>query len=1016
MHKRTISKEYICLCHGVLPEGFHVIDSPIITSTDGRRLQSYIHHAGLPSLTVVKPLAHLEHKELRGPNNAPLQFTLNWVKIHTGRTHQIRVHLQSLLDASGQPHCLVSDDKYGNGLQVDDFQWCRRLFLHQHRLSFRDLNDVPQSFVSPLRTDLLNALRHLRVIRSVNKAWHPLRDFLLLDQDQQAQQIAQQQARREEGTPTNASTTTGGSSGAPSSSSATVSYSRVLVSSGGGGGGGGGGSTARRFNNNSNSNNNGGDSGRSGGGGLCASAGDWGSHLSSSGGLKIHGETTRGSKGENRRTAGNEKRSFSTTSSPGRGNGKGGKGSKPGEPESSTTRACPPLLERLEISLTLTHTEQQAYDAACRAMQQHNQEYRRTVAASRCCFGPAGSTSSGSSGSLGAGPVVSAYGLSGSGGGAGTGVVVGGGGGSASVGFPTKTAASNTGAASALYGGPPLIKMNTSVKGNSTGNSAPLVPVLPPVSSAMLVGGGTVSSAHYSSSGHCALMHKGVLGTPAGPVAGSGSRQQQASRSGSSGSASTPTSNCSASMGTASHTSSSTSSPVAAPSSKLSGSGFGILSSSDQNAIQRTSENSSNHEIASEGSQTNRCRTPLSPLASDGRKSTHPTTRRAGFGSCSPSKRAVTGGAGSGGGESPGVRREEGESRSEGRGSSPSESGEEVLTSLESSGSSLGVPSSTATRASASQRKSSSPSSLSGHASIAPLQAPSQGSEAHGRGAGGTAGLSTSPGQSQSKSILGAGGNGRYGSNGTPPPSRSPAFAGRLRQGGGGVGERSGTQSWSTSSSNTNPSIKYSSGSGCFSSSSSGMKSSHPAISVTSSPSSGISYSKSSKSLTLTRGTGRSFFSVSLDAMVLGSANRHRLSGSSTSTASFGGGGGGNTTASKGPRGEDQRKEEKRASRHAGGRSRAGSDFFSLTRSSGISAADSRDEGGGGRAEGRSSGNTASTATSINRGLDRAGVLNERRTGGVGVARVFRAGAGGPPRQLYKEVLVKSKEDADECS
>ncbi|PFH33593.1 RNA pseudouridine synthase superfamily protein [Besnoitia besnoiti] len=418
MHKRNISKEYICLCHGTLAEGFHVIDSPIITSTDGRRLQSYIHHAGQPSLTVVKPLAHLEHKELRYPStHMPLQFTLNWVKIHTGRTHQIRVHLQSLVDAAGRPHCLVSDDKYGNGQQVEDFQWCRRLFLHQHRLSFRDLNDTPQCFVSPLRADLLSALRHLRVVRSMHEAWHPVRDYLLLGPGQQAPQPQGSNART--------------ASGGRSAPTTRPSRSDALAPTG-----------------------------RDAPAGTRA----WGASA----------------------------------------------GSAPAASSSDSKSST----EKLEIQVTLTEAEQKAYDAACRAMQQHNQEYRRNVSTSRCCF--SSSPPPGGAGALGTTP----YGSSLVGAGA-LSVSLSGGPGGLLLG---SNKAGPGGLPSSVLYGPPLIKVGAGALKNVS-HSAPLVPLLPPISTAMLGPGGSPFHAHHSA---LMLSHKGVLGTPGGPAAVAARQQPRA--------------------------------------------------------------------------------------------------------------------------------------------------------------------------------------------------------------------------------------------------------------------------------------------------------------------------------------------------------------------------------------------------------------------------------------------------------------------------------------------------------
>jgi 23S rRNA pseudouridine955/2504/2580 synthase len=77
----------------------------------------------------------------------------------TGRTHQIRVHLQH----AGTP--IIGDDKYGN---VDANRYFRekgvyRLFLHAFFLSFHDpLTGTLLTFEAPLDTDLQQALEAIR--------------------------------------------------------------------------------------------------------------------------------------------------------------------------------------------------------------------------------------------------------------------------------------------------------------------------------------------------------------------------------------------------------------------------------------------------------------------------------------------------------------------------------------------------------------------------------------------------------------------------------------------------------------------------------------------------------------------------------------------------------------------------------------------------------------------------------------------------------------------------------------
>merc|ERR1712048_1514102 len=65
------------------------------------------------------------------------QYSLVAVKLHTGRTHQIRVHMLSI------GHPMVSDLCYAKSrFETIDKFWCPRNFLHAHHITFAD---VPES-------------------------------------------------------------------------------------------------------------------------------------------------------------------------------------------------------------------------------------------------------------------------------------------------------------------------------------------------------------------------------------------------------------------------------------------------------------------------------------------------------------------------------------------------------------------------------------------------------------------------------------------------------------------------------------------------------------------------------------------------------------------------------------------------------------------------------------------------------------------------------------------------------
>ena len=102
--------------------------------------------------------AHTSYKVLERLNSA----TLVEAQIHTGRTHQIRVHFQFI------GHPLVGDDTYGarqNARLKELTNYAApRVMLHARELSFiHPRRKKPVKFEAPLPEDFLAALKLLRV-------------------------------------------------------------------------------------------------------------------------------------------------------------------------------------------------------------------------------------------------------------------------------------------------------------------------------------------------------------------------------------------------------------------------------------------------------------------------------------------------------------------------------------------------------------------------------------------------------------------------------------------------------------------------------------------------------------------------------------------------------------------------------------------------------------------------------------------------------------------------------------
>jgi len=106
---RRVAKHYLAQVEGIIPEEEGLIDAPIGRDPT-RPSQMAIHPQGRKAQTGF----HVLHRQER--------TTLLLVLPHTGRTHQIRVHLRYI------GHPIVGDPVYG--------QKAKRLLLHAWRLTF----------------------------------------------------------------------------------------------------------------------------------------------------------------------------------------------------------------------------------------------------------------------------------------------------------------------------------------------------------------------------------------------------------------------------------------------------------------------------------------------------------------------------------------------------------------------------------------------------------------------------------------------------------------------------------------------------------------------------------------------------------------------------------------------------------------------------------------------------------------------------------------------------------------
>lgn len=112
--KRKIKKHYLAVINGVPDKKYATIDASISRNKSHRKKMS-VNSKGRKSLTT--------YKVIKSNDN----MSLIELELHTGRTHQIRVHMQAL------GHPIIGDTLYGKKSKLID-----RQLLHAYKLEFKD--------------------------------------------------------------------------------------------------------------------------------------------------------------------------------------------------------------------------------------------------------------------------------------------------------------------------------------------------------------------------------------------------------------------------------------------------------------------------------------------------------------------------------------------------------------------------------------------------------------------------------------------------------------------------------------------------------------------------------------------------------------------------------------------------------------------------------------------------------------------------------------------------------------
>src|SRR6185437_8851637 len=157
---RRVTRRYAVMSWGHLSSDSLTIDKPIARDPRDRKRMAIVNK-GRPAKTDLIRLARFDAGDFLRAH------------LHSGRTHQIRVHLASI------GHPVMGDDVYGGGgarrlMSLPP----RRQFLHAAWLIFpHPVTGKPVELRSPLPADLVRAMAAAAGWAEAPSLWDPLDDF-----------------------------------------------------------------------------------------------------------------------------------------------------------------------------------------------------------------------------------------------------------------------------------------------------------------------------------------------------------------------------------------------------------------------------------------------------------------------------------------------------------------------------------------------------------------------------------------------------------------------------------------------------------------------------------------------------------------------------------------------------------------------------------------------------------------------------------------------------------------------
>ena len=135
LQEKTITRKYVALVWGVIPNDTGVIDAPIMRDKNDRKKMAVGTHNSKDAITHLKVLERFK------------DATLIELKLETGRTHQIRVHMNYI------GHPLLGDNLYGK--EIKNSHGMKRAALHAVHLEFsQPITGKELSFEAELPEDM----------------------------------------------------------------------------------------------------------------------------------------------------------------------------------------------------------------------------------------------------------------------------------------------------------------------------------------------------------------------------------------------------------------------------------------------------------------------------------------------------------------------------------------------------------------------------------------------------------------------------------------------------------------------------------------------------------------------------------------------------------------------------------------------------------------------------------------------------------------------------------------------